>query len=97
MGSADLLYTDLLYKGLMVAAGMLSLWTAFLLTAVFVALAPTLGKSASTAATISSTSSRDLTHRALAKNGAKESTPARSLSKASPRWSGLGRALRLIQ
>ncbi len=33
---------DLLYSGLMFAAGMLSLWTALLLTATFVALAPAL-------------------------------------------------------
>src|SRR5467141_1661448 len=33
---------DLLYSGLMFAAGMLSLWTALLLTAAFVALAPAL-------------------------------------------------------
>ena len=31
---------DLLYSGLMFAAGMLSVWTALLLTAAFVALAP---------------------------------------------------------
>ena len=31
---------DLLYSGLMFAAGLLSLWTALLLTAAFVALAP---------------------------------------------------------
>jgi len=51
---------DLLYSGLMFAAGMLSLWTGLLLTATFVALAPSLGKSAlgesaPSAATISST------------------------------------------
>jgi len=43
---------DLLYSGLMFAAGMLSLWTALLLTAAFVVLLPSLRKSASTAATI---------------------------------------------
>ena len=37
---------DLLYSGLMFAAGMLSVWTALLLTATFVALAPALRKSA---------------------------------------------------
>lgn len=100
---------DLLYSGLMFAAGMLSLWTALLLTAAFVALAPSLGKSAPSAATISSTNGRDLTRHALADRtlsdrslsesdyGAEESTPARSLSKASPQRSRLGRALRLIQ
>ena len=46
---------DLLYSGLMFAAGMLSLWTALLLTATFVALAPSVRKSAPAAATISST------------------------------------------
>jgi hypothetical protein len=46
---------DLLYSGMMFAAGMLSLWTALLLTATFVALAPSLRKSAPSAATISST------------------------------------------
>ena len=82
---------DLLYSGLMFAAGMLSLWTALLLTAAFVVLAPALRKSTSTAATISSTGSRDLKDRALADrtlsdrtlsdHGAEESTPARSLSQ----------------
>ena len=98
---------DLLYSGLMFAAGTLSLWTALLLTAAFIALAPSLGKSAPTAATISSTSSRDVAHHALAdrtlldgslsNHGAQEPTPPRSLSEASPQRSGLGRALRLIQ
>ena len=93
---------DLLYSGLMFAAGMLSLWTALLLTAAFVALAPSLGKSASTAATISSTkryalADRALTDRAFTDHGAEETTPARSVSEALPRRSRLGRALRLIQ
>ena len=35
---------DLLYSGLMFAAGMLSVWTALLLTAGLVALAPSLAK-----------------------------------------------------
>jgi hypothetical protein len=92
---------DLLYSGLMFAAGMLSLWTALLLTAAFVALAPSLGKSAPAAATISSTSSRDrkrraLADRALSDHGAEELTPPRSLSQALPQRSRLGRALRLI-
>ena len=78
---------DLLYSGLMFAAGMLSLWTALLLTATFVALAPALRKSASTAATISSTES----------HAAEEPTPPRSVSEALPQRSRLGRALRLIQ
>jgi len=93
---------DLLYSGLMFAAGMLSLWTALLLTAAFVALAPSLGKSASTAATISSTkrhalADRALTDRAFTDHGAEETTPACSVSEALPRRSRLGRALRLIQ
>lgn len=66
---------DLLYSGLMFAAGMLSLWTALLLTAAFVAIAPSLRKSAPTAATISSTRRQGLTH-----HGAEEPTPPRSVS-----------------
>src|SRR5580700_9392539 len=50
-------HAELLYSGLMFAAGMLSLWTAVLLTAAFVVLAPRLRKSATVAATISSTRS----------------------------------------
>jgi hypothetical protein len=88
---------DLLYSGLMFAAGLLSLWTALLLTAAFVALASSLGKSASTAATISSTKRHALTDRAPIDHGAEETTPARSVSEALPRRSRLGRALRLIQ
>ena len=78
---------DLLYSGLMFAAGMLSLWTALLLTAAFVALAPSLRKSAPTAATISSTRS----------HAAEEPTPPRSLSEALPQRPHLGRVLRFIQ
>ena len=88
---------DLLYSGLMFAAGMLSLWTALLLTAAFVALASSLGKSAPTAATISSTERHALADRAHTDHGAEEATPACSVSEALPRWSRLGRALRLIQ
>ena len=65
----------LLYSGLMFAAGMLSLWTALLLTATFIALAPGLRKSAPRAATISSTSSRGRQARA-----AKSSRPVRRRS-----------------
>src|ERR1700693_628556 len=83
---------DLLYSGLMFAAGMLSLWTALLLTATFVALAPSLRKSAPTAATISSTSSHAPKH-----HGPEESTPLSSLSEALPQRSVLGRPLRSIQ
>ena len=39
-------HADLLYSGLMFAAGMLSLWTVLLLTAAIVVLAPRLRKSA---------------------------------------------------
>ena len=98
---------DLLYSGLMFAAGMLSVWTALLLTVAFFVLAPSLGKSASTAATISSTGSHALTDHALTAHavtdrapvhhGAEETTPARSVSEALPQRSRLGRPLRLIQ
>jgi len=87
---------DLLYSGLMFAAVMLSLWTALLLTAAFVALVPSLRKSASIAATISSTGSHSLTDRSTF-HGAEEATPAGSVSEALPQRSFLGRALRLIQ
>ena len=83
---------DLLYSGLMFAAGILSVWTALLLTATCVALAPALRKSAPSAATISSTEDRGPTH-----HGAEEPTPPRSLPEALPRRSRLGRALRLIE
>jgi hypothetical protein len=81
---------DLLYSGLMFAAGMLSLWTALLLTAAFVVLLPSLRKSASTAATI-------LSRRSLIAHGAKESTPSHSISEAPPQRAVLGRAVRFIQ
>jgi hypothetical protein len=82
---------DLLYSGLMFAAGMLSLWTALLLTAAFVVLLPSLRKSASTAATILSRRSHLIAH------GAKESTPSHSISEAPPQRAVLGRAVRFIQ
>jgi hypothetical protein len=99
---------DLLYSGLMFAAGMLSVWTALLLTATFVVLAPSLRKSASRAATISSIGSRssgerseqhskERSARRPIHHGAEEPTPPRSVSEALPQRSGLGRALRLIQ
>jgi hypothetical protein len=81
---------DLLYSGLMFAAGMLSLLTALLLTAAFVLL-PSLRKSASTAATILSRGSHLIAH------GAKESTPSHSISEAPPQRAVLGRAVRFIQ
>ena len=92
---------DLLYSGLMFAAGMLSLWTALLLTAALVVLAPSLRKSAPTAATISSTRSRVI-HRLWTTDspafyGAEQATPSRSLSEALSKRSRLGRALRSIQ
>jgi hypothetical protein len=75
----------LLYSGLMFAAGMLSVWTALLLTLAFVALAPEPRKSSARAATISSTKGRESLSRARSKlrstYGAEESTPARSLSQ----------------
>ena len=79
---------DLLYSGLMFAAGMLSLWTALLLTATFVALAPSLRKSAPGAATISSTSRST----SALPHGAEEPTPPRSLSEALPQRSRSGAA-----
>jgi hypothetical protein len=78
---------DLLYSGLMFAAGLLSLWTALLVTATLVAVASSLRKSAPGAATISSTQ----------RHGAEEPTPSRSVSEALPQRSVLGRPLRLIQ
>ena len=82
---------DLLYSGLMFAAGMLSVWTALLLTAAFIVLAPELRKSAPTAATISSTGSGS-----HSVHGAQESTPPRSLSEALPRRSHFGSSMRPI-
>ena len=82
---------DLLYSGLMFAAGMLSLWTALLLTATFIALAPALRKSAPSAATISSTRSHAATH-----HGAEEPTPPSSLSEALPARPRLGLSVRTI-
>ena len=104
-------HADLLYSGLMFTAGMLSLWTVVLLTAAYLVLAPCFRKSAPTAATISSTggraykyrvptrptpSDRVLSDRVLTNHGAAKTTTPRSLSQALPRWSRLGRALRLI-
>src|ERR1700691_3219362 len=77
-------HADLLYSGLMFAAGMLSLWTVLLLTAAIVVLAPRLRKSATGAATISSTrglAERFANHH-FEQHGAEEATPARSLSQA---------------
>jgi hypothetical protein len=74
---------DLFYSGLMFAAGMLSLWTAVLLTAAFVALVPSLRKSAPSAATISSRTSRlNLNRDRSIPNGVEEPTSSRSLSQA---------------
>jgi len=93
---------DLLYSGVMFAAGMLSLWTAVLLTAAFVALAPSFRKSASAAATISSTRSRVLSDRhsqdrSCKDHGAQEPTPSSPVSEALSQRTVLGRPLRLIQ
>jgi len=84
---------DLLYSGLMFAAGMLSLWTALLLTAAFIFLSPSARKSVPGAATISS--SRNSA--AYQNDGAEEATPSRSLSQASPQRSARGRVLRFMQ
>jgi hypothetical protein len=103
---------DWLYSGLMFAAGMLSLWTALLLTAAFLALAPALRKSAPAAVTISSTTGRSSEQRSEQRSekrseqrsaqhpshhAAQEPSSPRSLSEALPQRSLLGRALRLIQ
>lgn len=89
----DMERADLLYSGLMFAAGMLSLWTALLLTAAFVFLSPWPRKSAPSAATISSR-----THTAAyPDHGAEEATPSDSLPQASPQRSARRRTLRLIQ
>src|ERR1700722_1231429 len=93
---------DLLYSGLMFAAGMLSLWTALLVTATLIALAPSPRKSASSAATISSTG----LHTALpssvrrsvdgsVQHGAQETALPRSVSQTISQRSVLGRAVRL--
>jgi len=89
---------DLLYSGLIFAALLLSLWTAALLTVAFVFFAPRvfgaasvsasmLPKSASRAATISSTEP----------HVSQEPAPSRSLSEAAPARSISRRPLRLIQ
>lgn len=89
---------DLLYSGLMFTAGILSLWTALLLTAVFVFLAPSPRKSAPRAATISLSRNRAAYHNdAYQDHGAEEAAPPRSLSQASPHRSASGRTLRFIQ
>ena len=103
---------DLLYSGLMFAAGMLSLWTVLLFTAAFVALAPSFQKSSSSAATISSRRSHasrnhglrnlaldghTLDKHALNKHGAEESPSPHPLFEALPQRSVLGRIVRFIQ
>lgn len=100
-------HADLLYSGLMFAAGMLSLWTALLLTFTFIVLAPSLRKAAPSAATISSAGSADLKrsgstdiglqHPGLKYYDAEKATPPGSLSQTLPWRSRLGRALRIIQ
>jgi len=88
--------TDLLYSGLMFTAGMLSLWTALLLTAAFVFLAPAQRKSAPRAATISSSRDTAAYQDPYRDHGAQEATTSTSLSQASSQRSAPGRALRLI-
>jgi hypothetical protein len=88
---------DLLYSGLMFAAGMLSLWTALLLTAAFIALAPPFQKSTSSAVTISSRRNQNLSNRALENHGAEEPPSSHSLFEALPQRSVLGRIVRFIQ
>jgi len=82
---------DLLYSGLMFAAGMLSLWTALLLTATLFGLAHAFRKSAPSAVTISSTRSHAPTH-----HGAKEPTPPSPVSQALPARAYLGSTMRTI-
>ena len=104
--------SDLLYSGLMFAAGMLSLWTALLFTAAFIALAPSFQKSASSAVTISSRRSHTsrshalrnlaldshaLDKHALDNHGAEESPSPNPLSQALSQRSVLGRIVRFIQ
>jgi hypothetical protein len=104
--------TDLLYSGLMFAAGMLSLWTLLLLlTAALFALAPSLRKSFPEAATISPAGSvhkycldarsarkdRVSADHALPNDGAAKTPASRSLSEALSWRPRLGRVLRLIQ
>ena len=92
---------DLLYSGLMFAAGMLSVWTALLLTAAFFTFVPRLVPSrrnrVPTAATISSTRNRAQMDRESAHHGAKETTPPRSVCEALPQQLPLGRRLRFIE
>ena len=89
---------DLLYSGLMFAAGMLSIWALVLLTVTLIALLPlpsaSLGKSAPAAATISSRNGDRV--RTGSRSVAQESTSSRSLSETLPQQSVLGRPVRLI-
>ena len=78
---------DLLYSGLMLAAVLLSLWTALLVTATFVALAPSHRKSGAAAATIS-----------VAKTHVSEkAATSRPVSEALPHGPFPGRAMRPVQ
>jgi hypothetical protein len=88
---------DLLYSGLMFTADMLSLWTALLLTAAFVALVPSFQKSAPSAATISSGRNQNFSNHALDHHGAEESSSSHSLFEALPERSVLGRIVCFIQ
>lgn len=85
-------HADLLYSGLMFAAGMLSVWALVLLTATFVVLAPSARKSGPSAATISSSKPQ-----VLAGHGAEKVTPSRSVSQALPPRTVVGRSLRPVQ
>ena len=69
------------------AEGMLWLWTALLLASAYVVLWPSLSKTATAAATISSTRL----------HGTEELTPARSLSNPLPSRPDAGRTLRSLQ
>jgi hypothetical protein len=102
---------DLLYSGLMLTAGILSVGAGVLLTAAVVTLVPLPQKAQPSAATISSRGSgvsRGFPSRRLAPNdvpsnhvspihGSEESSPPRSLPQALPQRALLGRSVRLIQ
>jgi hypothetical protein len=90
-------HVDLLYSGLMFAAGMLSVWTVLLVTATFATLSPSLRKTAATTATISSRERHVPAHQVPVHHGAEKATPPRSVSEALPQRPVLGRALRPIQ
>jgi hypothetical protein len=93
---------DLLYSGLMLTAGILSVGTGVLLTAALVTLVPLPRNQRTSTATISSRGSsvsrRDFPlKRASLNHGSEESPSPRSLSETLPQRIVLGRPVRLIQ